>query len=103
LPPVTRRRDDRTARRIEIGVYVTAGVTYVAAGFVLRSGVLNWVVGPAWFVAWVTLVTPLVLRIVGIEDPDGPGVALPDPSSFATAPDDGAAGADVADDGGAGR
>lgn len=83
---MTRRRDDRTARRIELAVYVAAGVSYVAAGFVLRSGVLNWVVGPAWFVAWVTLVTPLVLRLAGIEDPDGPGVALPDPASFEPMP-----------------
>lgn len=83
---MARRRDDRRARRIEIGVYVVAGVSYVATGFVVRSAVLNWVVGPAWFVAWVTLVTPLVLRIVGIEDPDGPGVALPTAEDFATTP-----------------
>ena len=64
-------------------MYVVAGVTYVLTGFVVRSGVLNWVVGPAWFVAWVTLVTPLVLRVAGIEDPDGPGNPLPTPEDFA--------------------
>lgn len=79
---VARRRDDRRARRIEIGVYVAAGVSYVVTGFIVRSAVLNWVVGPAWFVAWVTLVTPLVLRLAGIEDPDGPGRPLPGPDSF---------------------
>jgi hypothetical protein len=56
---------------------VAAAVSYVVTGFVVRSAVLNWVVGPAWFVAWITLVTPVVLRLRGIEDPDGPGAPLP--------------------------
>jgi len=84
---VTRRRDDRRARRIELGVYLAAGLSYIATGVVVRSAVLNWVVGPAWFVAWVTLVTPLVLRLAGIEDPDGPGVELPTAASFRTTED----------------
>lgn len=82
VPAVARRRDDRRARRIELGVYVAAGVTYVITGFFVRSAVLNWIVGPAWFVAWVTLVTPLVLRLTGIEDPDGPGADLPTAADF---------------------
>lgn len=92
---MARRRDDPRARRIELGVYAVAGVSYVVTGFFVRSLVLNWVVGPAWFVAWVTLVTPLVLRLAGIEDPDGPGVPLPaaaTPSSEPEAADDGGAG-----------
>lgn len=84
---MARRRDDQRARRIEAGVYVVAGVSYILTGFVVRSAVLNWIVGPAWFVAWVTLVTPLVLRIAGIEDPDGPGNELPTPESFEKAGD----------------
>lgn len=79
---VARRRDDQRARRIEIGVYVVAGLSYIVTGYIVRSAVLNWVVGPAWFVAWVTLVTPLVLRIAGIEDPDGPGNDLPTAKDF---------------------
>lgn len=79
---MARRRDDRRARRIEIGVYVAAGVSYIVTGIIVRSAVLNWVVGPAWFVAWVTLVTPLVLRLAGVEDPDGPGVPLPTADDF---------------------
>lgn len=79
---MARRRDDRRARRIELAVYAVAGVTYIVTGFFVRSAVLNWIVGPAWFVAWVTLVTPLVLRIAGIEDPDGPGVDLPTAKDF---------------------
>ena len=65
------------ARRLELYVYAAAAVSYVVVGFFTRSLVLNWIVGPAWFVAWVTLVTPVVLRVAGIEDPDGPGVPLP--------------------------
>lgn len=76
------RRDDRRARRIELWVYVAAGVSYIVTGVFARSAVLNWVVGPAWFVAWVTLVTPLVLRLAGIEDPDGPGADLPTAEDF---------------------
>lgn len=82
VPAVARRRDDRRARRIENGVYVAAAVSYIVTGFFLRSAVLNWIVGPAWFVAWVTLVTPLVLRLAGVEDPDGPGNDLPTAKDF---------------------
>ncbi|CAN5664176.1 hypothetical protein BH24ACT4_BH24ACT4_17090 [soil metagenome] len=74
---MARRRDDDRARRIELYVYAAAAVTYIVTGFFVRSLVLNWIVGPAWFVFWVTLVTPLVLRCAGIADPDGPGVPLP--------------------------
>lgn len=75
------------ARRVELGVYAAAAVSYVVTGFFVRSAVLNWIVGPAWFIAWVTLVTPLVLRLVGLEDPDGPGAPLPDPSDPTGAPE----------------
>ena len=67
------------ARRLELYVYAAAALSYVVAGFFVRSLVLNWIVGPAWFVAWVTLGTPVVLRLAGIEDPDGPGVPMPRP------------------------
>ncbi len=83
---MARRRDDRRARRIEIGVYVVAGISYIVTGYFTRSAVLNWIVGPAWFVAWVTLVTPLVLRLAGLEDPDGPGNELPTARDFSTRP-----------------
>lgn len=72
------------ARRVELAVYGLAVVSYIAAGFVFRSVVLNWIVGPAWFIAWVTLVTPLALRLLGIDDPDGKGAALPTADDFAT-------------------
>lgn len=77
---MARRRDDERARRIERGVYAAAALSFIVTGFFTRSLVLNWIVGPAWFVVWVTLVTPLVLRVAGLEDPDGPGVAMPRPT-----------------------
>ncbi len=76
------RRDPTRARRVELSVYAAAGLSYIVTGYFVRSAVLNWIVGPAWFVAWVTLVTPLVLRIAGIEDPDGPGADLPIADDF---------------------
>lgn len=76
----------QAARRIELGVYVAAGLSYIVTGLLVRSAVLNWIVGPAWFIAWVTLVTPLALRIAGVEDPDGAGAPLPTPSSAGEAP-----------------
>lgn len=33
-------------------LYVAAGVTYVLAG-IWQKGLLNWIVGPLWLVAWV--------------------------------------------------
>lgn len=61
-------------------MYAVAGVSYIVTGFFARSAVLNWIAGPAWFIAWVTLVTPLVLRLAGVEDPDGPGTPVPEPT-----------------------
>lgn len=53
-------RDDRPLRgREELVVYLLAGVTYVLAGLAWK-GLLNWIVGPAWIVAWVWL-APLVV------------------------------------------
>lgn len=39
----------------EGAVYLAAVVSYIAAGVVLRTAVLNWIVGPLYFVcaAWV--------------------------------------------------
>jgi hypothetical protein len=78
------RRELTRARRVELSVYVVAGLSYIVTGYFVRSAVLNWIVGPAWFVAWVTLVTPVVLRLAGIEDPDGPGADLPTADDFET-------------------
>lgn len=59
-----RRRPDDPAwytRRIELGLYVAAGVTYVVLG-VFNKWLLNWVIGPIWLVAWVWLAPELVER-----------------------------------------
>ena len=62
--------DVRRARRIEVGVYLFTAVALIVLGIFLTSKILNWIVGPAFVVAMVTMVTPLVLRIMGVRDPD---------------------------------
>jgi hypothetical protein len=49
-------------RRVELGLYVAAGVTYVVLGM-FHKFLLNWVIGPVWLVAWVWGVPVLVERI----------------------------------------
>lgn len=39
-------------RRIELSLYVLAGVTYVVLGMYYKW-LLNWVVGPVWLVTWI--------------------------------------------------
>jgi hypothetical protein len=60
----------RRARRIEIGVYLFTAAALIVLGVFLTSKILNWIVGPAFVVAVVTIVTPRVLRIAGVRDPD---------------------------------
>ena len=60
----------RRARRIEVGVYLFAAAALIVLGVFLTSKILNWIVGPAFVVAVVTIVTPRVLRIAGVRDPD---------------------------------
>jgi hypothetical protein len=62
--------DVRRARRIEVGVYLATAVALIVLGVFLTSKILNWIVGPAFVVAMVTVVTPWVLRIAGVRDPD---------------------------------
>jgi hypothetical protein len=49
-------------RRIELALYVAAGVTYVIVGMYLKF-LLNWVIGPVWLVAWIWAVPALVDRL----------------------------------------
>ncbi len=46
-------------RRVELAIYVLAGVSYVGLG-VFHKWLLNWVIGPVWLVAWIWL-APLVV------------------------------------------
>ena len=62
--------DVRRARRIEVGVYLFAAVALIVLGVFLTSKILNWIVGPAFVVAVVTIGTPIALRIAGVPDPD---------------------------------
>ena len=41
----------RQARRVDWLLYLTAAVTYVAAG-VYEKFFLNWVIGPLWLIGW---------------------------------------------------
>jgi hypothetical protein len=49
-------------RRIELLLYVAAGVTYVVAGMWFKF-LLNWVIGPVWLIAWVWAMPTLVERL----------------------------------------
>ncbi len=60
----------RRARRIEVGVYLVGALALVVLGIFLTSKILNWIVGPAFVVLFVTTVTPRVLKIAGVRDPD---------------------------------
>jgi hypothetical protein len=42
-------------RRVEVALYVLAGVTYVGVGM-FHKFLLNWIIGPLWLVAVVWLV-----------------------------------------------
>jgi hypothetical protein len=44
----------RESRR-EIAIYVAAGISLILLGIVLRSAVLNWIVGPAFVVTFVVV------------------------------------------------
>ncbi len=49
-------------RRIELLVYVLAGVSYVALG-VFHKFLLNWIIGPVWLVTVVWAAPALVDRL----------------------------------------
>jgi hypothetical protein len=46
-------------RRVELVLYLLAGVTYVGFGM-FHKFLLNWIIGPIWLVAWVWLVPELI-------------------------------------------
>lgn len=49
-------------RRIELALYVLAGMSYVVLGL-FHKFLLNWIIGPVWLVAWIWAVPALVERI----------------------------------------
>ena len=60
----TGRADDPPwyTRRIELVLYVLAGVTYVGFGM-FHKFLLNWIIGPVWLVAWVWAVPAAIERV----------------------------------------
>lgn len=48
--------------RVQLAFYVLAGVSYVALG-IFHKWLLNWIIGPIWLVAFVTLVPALIERV----------------------------------------
>lgn len=60
-------------RRVELVVYVLAGVSYVGLG-VFHKWLLNWIIGPIWLVAWIWL-APLVVDRLRRREPASPGGA----------------------------
>lgn len=48
-------------RRIELALYVLAGISYVGLGM-FHKFLLNWIIGPIWLVAWIWAVPALVER-----------------------------------------
>jgi len=48
--------------RQEIGIYVAAGISLILLGIVLRTALLNWIVGPAFVVTFVVLANRLLDR-----------------------------------------
>ncbi len=45
-------REYELAGRTELAVYAAAVATYIPLGAWLRTPLLNWIVGPGWFVAF---------------------------------------------------
>lgn len=59
-PPGPRRADPPWyTRRVELALYVLAGVTYIGFGM-FHKFLLNWIIGPVWLVAWIWLIPAAV-------------------------------------------
>ena len=41
--------------RQEVAIYIAAGISLILLGIVLRTAILNWIVGPAFVVTFVVL------------------------------------------------
>ena len=61
-PSLDHRGSRRLGRREEVIWYVIAAVSYVSLG-VYHKWLLNWVMGPAWLVATVTIGPAIIDRI----------------------------------------
>lgn len=50
---------DWYTRRIELALYLAAGVSYIVLGM-FHKFLLNWVVGPIWLITWIWVVPDVV-------------------------------------------
>ena len=53
-----------SSRKAELYAYVFAIVTLIGFGAVVRTPILNFVCGPAWVIACVTLLTPQFEKVL---------------------------------------
>ncbi len=60
-------RGSGASRKAEACAYVFAVVTLIGFGVVVRTPILNFVCGPAWVIACVTLLTPQFEKLVGTK------------------------------------
>jgi NhaP-type Na+/H+ or K+/H+ antiporter len=51
----------------EIAIYVAAGISFIVLGIVLRTALLNWIVGPAFVVTFVVLANRWLGRRKGVR------------------------------------
>jgi hypothetical protein len=51
-------RDSEASRKAEVCAYAFAIVTLIVFGALFRTPILNFLCGPAWVIACVTLLTP---------------------------------------------
>ncbi|MEY2476582.1 MAG: hypothetical protein QOG87_1897 [Actinomycetota bacterium] len=52
------------SRKAEVLAYVFAVVTLIGFGVIVRTPILNFVCGPAWVIACVTLLTPRFEKVL---------------------------------------
>ena len=53
-----------SSRKAEVLAYVFAIVTLIGFGVIVRTPILNFVCGPAWVIACVTLLTPQFEKVL---------------------------------------
>ena len=54
-------------RKAEVLAYVFAVVTLIGFGVIVRTPILNFVCGPAWVIACVTVLTPQFEKVIGTK------------------------------------
>jgi hypothetical protein len=60
-------KESGASRRAEVYAYAFAIVTLIGIGAVIRTPILNFLCGPAWVIACVTLLTPQFEKLLGTK------------------------------------